>query len=379
MEESAIDSAKNGVDRLSQAFEHAAVGMALTDLNGRFLQTNAAYRQLLGRTSDELSQQTLLSLAHTNDRFQCQREIEQLRAGRSNSFITEKRYLRPDGKTVWLRNSIALQRAAEGRASTLLSICYDVSAQKRAEELLLESEKLAIIGRLASSIAHEINNPLESVINLLFLMRNSDTLEEARSYASEAEIEIARVADITKHTLQFHKEQATLVSADIVELLQSVLTLYRGKLNQAGIRVRFESEDTPHLVCFPGEIRQLLANLVRNAIEAIDGSGDLRIRVRPATDWRSGKSGVRITIADNGHGMSPEIRARIYDPFFTTKGSHGTGLGLWVTAGILGKHHGSMHVRSSTAQGASGTAFTLIFPHEGVRGSSANGGTAIAA
>ncbi len=383
--------------------------MALTDLQGRFLQTNAAYRDLLGRgagdqgrgagspgsgagdpafaagaftaAADDLRQHTLLSLVHPGDAFQCRSELEQLRSARCLGFTSEKRYLRPDGKIVWVRDSVALLNSPSGKPTRILFLSVDVSVQKRTEELLLESEKLAIVGRLVSSIAHEINNPLESVINLLYLVRNSDTLEEARLFASDAETEIARVSDITRHTLQFHREPTTSVSTDIVELVQSVLALYRGKLNQAGIRVRFESEDTPQFVCFPGEIRQVIANLIRNSIEAMQDFGELRVRVRPATDWRSGKSGVRITIADNGQGMSLATRERIYDPFFTTKGVKGTGLGLWVTAGILRKHQASMHVRSRQGPGASGTAFTLIFPNDGTEGTSADGsnGKAIAA
>ena len=133
----------------------------------------------------------------------------------------------------------------------------------------------------------------------------------------------------------------------------------------AGIEVQLKQSDDPELVCYAGEIRQVLANLVRNAIEAMPNGGTLRIRVKPSTDWRTDVPGVRITIADNGFGMSPETRRRIYDPFYTTKGALGTGLGLWVSAGILTKHQGGMHVRSSTARGASGTAFTLIFPRSG--------------
>jgi signal transduction histidine kinase len=148
----------------------------------------------------------------------------------------------------------------------------------------------------------------------------------------------------------------------MAKLLESVLALFKSKLVLAGIEILLEEKNDPELVCYSGEIRQVLANLVRNAIEAMPHGGTLRIRLKPSTDWRTGVDGVRITIADTGYGMSQATRNRIYDPFFTTKGALGTGLGLWVTAGILSKHRGSMHVRSSTLPGRSGTVFTLIFP-----------------
>lgn len=134
------------------------------------------------------------------------------------------------------------------------------------------------------------------------------------------------------------------------------------------IDVQFEKKDSPETICYPGEIRQVLANLIRNAIEAMPKGGRLRLRVKPSTDWRTGSRGVRISVADTGHGMSAKTRSRIYDPFFTTKGALGTGLGLWVSAGILAKHRGSMHLRSCDIRGKNGTAFTLIFPEIGAQG-----------
>jgi signal transduction histidine kinase len=203
-------------------------------------------------------------------------------------------------------------------------------------------------------------------LNLIYLIREANSLEEARGFAAQAEEEIQRAAHIATHTLQFHKEQTKPTSTNLAKLLESVLALFRGKLLLARIEVELEEQDTPELVCYAGEIRQVLANLVRNAIEAMPNGGTLRIRLKAAKDWRTNDPGVRITVADTGYGMSPETRSRIYDPFFTTKGTLGTGLGLWVTAGILAKHHGSMHVRSSMRPGASGTVFTIIFPRAGI-------------
>ncbi len=237
----------------------------------------------------------------------------------------------------------------------------DVEAQQRAEAALRQSEKLAAVGRLASSIAHEINNPLEGVTNLIYLSRfRQRSTRKPGAISRAAEHEMERVSQIVNQTLRFHKQQSAAAPTDMAELLDSVLTLYRGKLTRDGIELKLEIADSPPLVCYAGEIRQVLANLVGNALDAMPrggypvpsaASGDRLARVvTPA---------IRFTVADTGHGMSAETRKHIYEPFFTTKGETGTGLGLWVTAGIVEKHGGSMHVRSSARPGESWTVFTV--------------------
>jgi PAS domain S-box-containing protein len=241
----------------------------------------------------------------------------------------------------------------------------DIESQRKAETGLRQAEKLAVVGRLAASIAHEINNPLEAVMNLIFLARLTAVNQETAGYLRSAEEELGRVSQIASQALRFHKQQSSAMATDMVDLLDSVLTLYRGKLARNKIQVKLEKEDCPHLVCYAGEIRQLLANLVGNATDAMPNGGTLRLRVRPVTDWRHPGPGVRVTISDTGHGMSADVRRRIYEPFFTTKGEIGTGLGLWVSAGIVDKHKGSMHVRSRADLGQSGTTFTVILPISG--------------
>jgi PAS domain S-box-containing protein len=241
----------------------------------------------------------------------------------------------------------------------------DVDAQRKSEAGLRQAEKLAVVGRLAASIAHEINNPLEAVMNLIFLARLTAINRETLGYLASAEEELSRVSQIASQALRFHKQQSSAVATDMVELLDSVLTLYRGKLSRNRIQLNVEAEDCPHLVCYAGEIRQVLANLVGNAADAMPNGGTLRLRVRPVTDWRHHEAGLRITISDTGHGMSADTRRHIYEPFFTTKGEIGTGLGLWVSANIVEKHRGSMHVRSSEYPGKRGTTFTVILPYSG--------------
>jgi PAS domain S-box-containing protein len=361
MQEVAEIPSQIGVNRIQEAFQYAASGMAITDLDGCFQQTNPTYRQILGRTEQELERETILSVTYPEDRPNCQRQIEWLVSGEIASFVLEKRYLHPGGSAVWVRNAFSLLKDKYGCVSHIILTCHDITERRRAERLLLEREKLALVGQLASSIAHEIYNPLEAVLNLLFLIRGAESLKKAQSFALQAEDETQRVAQIATHMLKFHKEQTKPETTDILELIQSVLALFKGKFVEAGVYLRFESTDNPQLICYPGEIRQVLANLIRNAIDAMPNGGDLRLRVRNSTLWQGDVKGVRITIADTGIGMSLETRQRICDPFFTTKGNLGTGLGLWVTTGILFKHHGRMRVRSSHRSGASWTVFTLCF------------------
>jgi PAS domain S-box-containing protein len=316
----------------------------------------------VGRTETELQEESVLSITHEEDRENCRDHLDRLLSGKTPSFVLEKRYVRPNGSAIWVRNSFSLLKDEHGYPSHIILICNDITERRRAERLLVEQEKLAVTGQLATSIVHEINNPLEAVLNLLYLIRESESLTQAHAFAAQAEEEVQRASQIASNTLQFHKLQTRPTSTNVVELMESVLVLFKGKLAAAKVAVELERRGKPELICFAGEIRQVLANLIRNALEAMPTGGRLRVRVRPSTDWREGKPGVRITVADTGFGMSPETRRRIYDPFFTTKGTLGNGLGLWVSAGILAKHGGSMHLRSKVNTGASGTVFTLIFP-----------------
>jgi PAS domain S-box-containing protein len=279
-------------------------------------------------------------------------------------FQMEYRLRRHDGVYRWILDHGLPRFGASQEFLGFIGSCTDITEMKMAEEALRESEKLAIVGRLASSIAHEINNPLEAVTNLLYLAAHSAD-DATRTYIESAQQELMRISQITAQTLQFRRQRNAPESVNVATLVHSVLALYQGRLLQNGIEVVNEAIDAPHLICYAGEIRQMLANFIGNALDAMPKGGHLRIRVRPSTDWRDGSEGVRFTFADDGHGMSVETRRRVYEPFFTTKEATGTGLGLWVSAGIAAKHRGSISVRSSDKAGQSGTIFSVIFPYRG--------------
>ena len=234
---------------------------------------------------------------------------------------------------------------------------------RHAESALRQSEKLAVAGRLTASIAHEINNPLESITNLLYLMRGSTSLDEVKRYLDLAEPELARVSQITTQTLNFYRQPGSPTSISVAEVLQSALTLYRQRLLSAKITVTKDFEDSQPIRAVAGELRQVFVNLIGNAVDAMRRGGNLTLRLKPVHSTLNGhKPGVRVTIADNGSGIPVEVRTKLFQPFVSTKPTTGTGLGLWVTSEIVQKHGGTIQVRSSTVPGKSGTVFSLFFP-----------------
>ncbi len=233
---------------------------------------------------------------------------------------------------------------------------------ERAQEALRRSEKLAVTGRLAASIAHEINNPLEAVTNLLYLIRRESSEERLESYLDEAERELARVTEITTQTLRFYREPNKPIKTELATVLGSVLVLYQSRLAAANITIDQEMRiPSAAVLSSPGELRQVIANIIGNAIDAMRSGGRLRIRVSRAKD-SAGAANVRLTIADSGSGIPRDLIPKIFEPFITTKGETGTGLGLWVTGEIVKKNGWKIHVRSSQAPGCSGTTFSLRMP-----------------
>lgn len=259
---------------------------------------------------------------------------------------------------------IAERERAESERAQLVREQAAKEAQLQAQEVLRESEKLAATGRLAATIAHEINNPLESLTNLLYLIESDKSLSDtARRFACAAAQEVKRTAHITKQMLAFHRQSTTAVDVTLSEVLDNVVELYAAKIEQSGITVQKQYDTAATIKGFPAELRQVFANLLGNAIEASGQHGVVRLHTFASREWSNARrSGVRVVIADNGVGISPENRRRLFEPFVTTKGERGTGLGLWVSSGIVQKHDGSIRLHSSTRAGRSGTCFSVFLP-----------------
>jgi signal transduction histidine kinase len=257
------------------------------------------------------------------------------------------------------------RRDPDGSISGVIVLGVDVTESKRSELLLMQSEKLNAVGRLASSIAHEINNPLEAVTNLLYLAQQAAVSPEAKQYMEKAEVELRRVTAIANQTLRFHRQSSNQKPVTSGELIDATLLLYQGRFISLRVNLERRERTQRTVTCFDGEIRQVLSNLVGNAIDAMaHANGRLLIRSREARHWPTGRRGVVLTVADTGGGMSPQTRAKIYEPFFTTKGEKGTGLGLWISREIVDRHQGVLRVKSSQSAEGSGTVFTLFLPCE---------------
>ncbi len=331
----------NPVTYVNPAFE-VTTGYSLEDVLGK------DYRFLQGHHEDQPGL-TLLR--------------EAMREKRETVVIV--RSCRKDGSEFWNELSLSPIRNAAGEVTHFVSIQNDVTSRIAFEEALRESEKLAAAGRLATLIAHEINNPLEAVTNLVYLARGKCNDAEAERLLGMAEKELRAVAHITAQSLRFYRQSTKATAARPVDLISTVLDLYARKFIERGIVVTRKDSMSESIVCFESEIQQVISNLVRNAMDAmLKSGGRLVVRTREATHWRSGAKGVVITVADTGTGMSQETRAKIYKAFYTTKGSAGTGLGLWISSEIVDRHHGQLLVRSRMTPGSSGTVFELFLPYQ---------------
>ena len=264
----------------------------------------------------------------------------------------------------WVR-SVGAPILLNGELIGGVAVNTDVTQSRLQDEALRKSEKLAAVGQLASSIAHEINNPLESITNLLYLIRHSGSLEEIQEYAGMAQSELSRVTEITMQTLRFHRQNSRAVDVNLEDLARSVTALYTGRLLVRNIRLEWKVLPAPPVLCLEGEIRQVLNNLIRNALDAMSSGGALSLRFHAQTCMRSGRRGVRLTVADGGEGIDPRIQARLFEPFQTTKETTGTGLGLWVSKGIVEKHGGHLRVKTRRDAVGHGTVFTMWLPVKG--------------
>jgi signal transduction histidine kinase len=292
------------------------------------------------------------------DRSRVEEEIARaMRDGQE--FTSEYRLMQEDGSERWVLAKGRCRLAPDGSPLRFSGVTLDITDRKRTEAALLQNEKLAAVGRLAASVAHEINNPLEAVTNLIYLARSQARQREVQEYLDTAELELRRMAMITSQTLRFHKQSTRPMETHMPALIGEMLRTYHARLTNCGVHVERRDRAAQPVRCFESEIRQVLNNLVGNAIDALSAGGRLLLRTRGATDWRSGRSGVAVTISDTGEGMSPEQARRVFQAFFTTKGINGTGLGLWISQEIVDRHQGRLRLRTSLGRG---TVFSLFLP-----------------
>jgi PAS domain S-box-containing protein len=254
----------------------------------------------------------------------------------------------------------------QNQPAGVVVVFRDITQRRQTEQALRSSERLALAGRLSATIAHEIRNPLDTVSNLLYLLRYEQCPSETRNqYLELASDELARIAQITGQLLTFHREAQVPVEVNLPDVLQSVLVLFAPQIRKAHIDVELRFEAVPPVRGFPGELRQVFSNLVGNALDAMPNGGKLILHLRESgVACNPARRGVRVTVLDSGAGIPRGVRRNLFAPFFTTKGEKGTGLGLWISRGIIEKHEGTIHFASRMRTGKSGTAFSVFLPFE---------------
>jgi PAS domain S-box-containing protein len=323
---------------------------------------NAAASRLFGYDSAEIIGKSILLLV-PEELHQQEREVfRKLRAGERVERLETHRVTKEGGR-VEVSLTISPIRNGEGRIVGASTIARDITERRRIEEQLRTAEKIAAAGRLAATISHEINNPLEAVMNLIYLTRADSSLSErARQNLQNADRELLRVSHIVRQTLGFYRDTSFPVTLNVADLLTEILEVYRRKIEYKNLQISTHFDRTCELRILQGEIRQVFANIVANAIDASPEQGTLIVRVAMGHWKSSGAPAVRVSIADQGSGIAGEVRSRIFEPFYSTKQNIGTGLGLWVSKSLVEKHGGSIRFRSRVTPGKSGTVFSVFLP-----------------
>ncbi len=305
---------------------------------------------------------------HRDDRERTRQAIELAIAARTQYDI-EYRTVSPEGRIKWIHALGRTAYDAAGKPVRFDGVTQEITALKEAEksrdratEALIQSERLALVGRLATTISHEINNPLAAVTNLLYLIEQSLTDAPTVRYVEMAQEEVGRISRIVTDTLRFSRRTEIPSWEHASQILDSALSIYDGRLRQSGITLRLDYAEADRLFCLSSELRQVFANLIANALDAMGRDGKLTVRMRPQPHARTGEAGLRISIADTGHGLNRDTLRRLFEPFVSTKGDRGTGLGLWVSREILDRHHATIRVRSRQTPSPSGSVFSIWIP-----------------
>jgi two-component system, NtrC family, sensor kinase len=354
----------------AQLLELATEAIMMRDLSGRVVYWSSGAEHLYGWKREEVLGKDLHTVLRTL--FPVSRELIEAALVERKEWQGNLIQRRRDGSEV----IVACRKTMNHDGDAVLEVNRDITAQMQAEEALRETEKLAAMGRVAGIIAHEINNPLAAITNIFFLLRNHPSLdEEARHCASLAEQELQRVSHITRQTLSFYRESKTPISVELTELLDDVVGLQERQLQNGHISLRKRYLAPGQVHGFPVELRQVFLNLISNAIQAMPNGGRLKLTVREAYNWALKRRGISVSIVDTGLGVKPQDSKRLFEPFFSTKSTKGTGLGLWISKGIIQKYEGRISFRSLRTTNGCMTCFRVFLPTTGTLnvGNPANG------
>lgn len=353
--------AERSLALLAAIVESSDDAILSSDLDGTITTWNKGAERIFGYTAAEMVGHPTSKLSSQSREDDAERVLERIRCGDTvDHYETLRRH--KDGSDIIVSMTVSPIYDAAGNLIGASKVSRDITSTRRAEQSLRNADKLALAGRMAASIAHEINNPLESITNLLYLLEHETLSDDARSYLTMAQHELSRVSHIASQTLGFLRSHPGSASTPLPEIVDSAISLHLGRLSTANVTVYKEYARISPLFVHQGELRQVLVNLIGNALDAMSTGGRLRVRIRHAFDTLTDTYGVRIVIADTGSGMSKATQRQIFEPFYTTKGSSGTGLGLWVSSQIIERHKGRISVRSSESPGHSGTVFSIFLP-----------------
>ncbi|HEY6249100.1 MAG TPA: PAS domain S-box protein [Candidatus Angelobacter sp.] len=355
--------AEQVASRLASIVEWSEDAIASKDLKGILTSWNASAERMFGYKAAEIIGRSVTTIIPPELRKDEDMILGKIKSGeRIEHFETVR--VAKDGRRLDVSLTVSPLKDENGKIIGAAKIVRDITERKRTEEALRQAEKLAATGQLAASIAHEVNNPMQALTNLLALIAYKTSLDSnTRELVAMAEAELGRMSHIVRQMLSFYRESPTPVPVKITEVLEDVLELFVMRMRSNEIRVERRYEFTGEIQGFPGELRQLFANLISNAIEAIGEKGQLQIHIAPGRESAfPERQGVKVLISDNGRGIKFNVRKHIFEPFFTTKSEKGTGLGLWVVKTVVARHEGSIRMRSSTAPGRTGTLFSVFLP-----------------
>ena len=350
------EQAQRHLAAIVESSDDAIIGK---DLNEIVTSWNSGAEKMFGYSAKEMIGRPITTIIPPELQEGKERFLETLGQGEQVEHFETVR-LTKSGERIDVSLTISPVRDDAGRVVGASKTARDITQQKKTEQALRTNERLASVGRLAATVAHEINNPLEAVTNLVYLAKHSAALHDARKFLNAVEEELDRISHITKQTLGFYRETIAPSAVRAGEILKPLISVLGMRARNRGIEIRPEIRQDPEIYAVAGEIRQLIANLLSNSIDAVDSGGLIRIRID--ANRLKGPTGIRITIADSGRGIPPSARSKLFEPFFTTKKDVGTGLGLWVCTNIVQRHHGSIRVKSSTTPGRSWTVFSVFLP-----------------
>jgi PAS domain S-box-containing protein len=346
--------------RLAAIVDSADDAIVGKNLDGIVTSWNEGARRMFGFTADEMIGQPILRIIPMDLQHEEVEILRKLRAGlRIDHYETTRQ--RKNGERVEVSVTISPIRDPSGKVIGASKIARDISDRKQVERLLLQAEKLAATGKMAAAIAHEINNPLESLMNVIYLAR-TQTVKESRVHEllQVAEGELERVAHIARQTLGYYKDTGSPTEIHIHDLLENILTVYNSKMLSIGIAVDTEFNDLQKILVSKGELLQVFSNIIANAIDAMPNGGVLGIATRRLSGLNN--DGIQVTVRDNGCGIDKDYIDKVFEPFFTTKGNLGTGIGLWVAKQLVEQRGGQIAITSSTTPANSGTTVSVFIP-----------------